>query len=128
MPDAKGKSTVEILDEIERQMGSETFRRTFITMTCDGGSEFLDVEGIERSCIDGKPRTKLYFAHPYTACEQGTNENHNRILRRFFPKGYDFSIITNKEVARAEFWMNNYPGRIYAGKTPDMIYKNCCNL
>ncbi|MDY2925383.1 MAG: IS30 family transposase, partial [Treponema sp.] len=51
MPDAKGKSTVEILDEIERQMESETFRRTFITMTCDGGSEFLDVEGIERSCI-----------------------------------------------------------------------------
>ena len=71
MPDAKGKSTVEILDEIERQMESETFRRTFITMTCDGGSEFLDVEGIERSCIDGKPRTKLYFAHPYTACERG---------------------------------------------------------
>ena len=128
MPDAKSKSTVEILDEIERQMGSETFRRIFITMTCDGGSEFLDVEGIERSCIDGKPRTKLYFAHPYTACERGTNENHNRILRRFFPKGCDFSKITDEEVARAEFWMNNYPRRIHAGKTPDMIYKNCCNF
>ena len=128
MPDAKGKSTVEILDEIERQMESETFRRTFITMTCDGGSEFLDVEGIERSCIDGKPRTKLCFAHPYTACERGTNENHNRILRRLFPKGCDFSKITDKEVAQAEFWMNNYPRRIHARKTPDMIYKNCCNL
>lgn len=84
MPDAKGKSTVEVLDKIERKLGSEAFRRIFITMACDGGTEFMDIEGIERSCIDGKQRTKLYFAHPYTACGRGTNENHNRILRRFF--------------------------------------------
>ncbi len=38
MPDAKGKSTVEVLDEIERKIGSEEFRRIFITLTCDGGS------------------------------------------------------------------------------------------
>lgn len=59
MPDAKGKSTVEVLDKIERKLGSEAFRRIFITMTCDGGTEFMDIEGIERSCIDGKQRTKL---------------------------------------------------------------------
>ncbi|MBQ9539621.1 MAG: IS30 family transposase [Treponema sp.] len=128
MPDAKGKSTVEVLDEIERQIGSEAFRRTFITMTCDGGTEFMEGEGIERSCIDGKPRTKLYFAHPYTACERGTNENHNRILRRFFPKGCDFSKATDEDVARAEDWMNNYPRRIHGGKTPAMIYRKCCYL
>ena len=128
MPDAKGKSAVEILDRIERKIGSEAFRRIFKTMTCDGGSEFMDAEGIERSCLDGKPRTRLYFAHPYTACERGTNENHNRILRRFFPKGCDFSKVTDEEVARAEVWMNNYPRRIHGGKTPAMIYKKCCNL
>ena len=128
MPDAKGKSTVEVLDAIEREIGSEAFRRIFVTMTCDGGTEFMDIEGIERSCIDGKPRTKLYFAHPYTACERGTNERHNRILRRFFPKGCDFSKVTDEDVAHAEFWMNNYPRRIHDGKTPAMIYKNCCNF
>ena len=128
MPDAKGKSTVEVLDKIERKLGSEAFRRIFITMTCDGGTEFMDIEGIERSCIDGKQRTKLYFAHPYTACERGTNENHNRILRRFFPKGCDFSKVTDEEVSKAEHWMNNYPRRIHGGKTPAMIYKKCCNF
>lgn len=128
MPDAKGKSTVEVLDKIERKLGSEAFRRIFITMTCDGGSEFMDIEGIERSCIDGKQRTKLYFAHPYTACERGTNENHNRILRRFFPKGCDFSKVTDEEVSKAEHWMNNYPRRIHGGKTPAMIYKECYNF
>ncbi len=64
IPDAKGKSVVEALDKIEREIGSEAFRRIFITLTCDGGTEFMDIAGIERSCIDGKPRTKLYFAHP----------------------------------------------------------------
>ena len=128
MPDAKGKSTVAVLDEIERKIGSGAFRRIFITMTCDGGSEFMDIEGIERSCIDGRPRTKLYFAHPYTACERGTNENHNRILRRFFPKGCDFSKVTDDEVADAVNWMNSYPRRIHGGKTPAMLYKKYCSF
>ena len=42
--------------------------------------------GIERSCIDGKPRTRLFFAHSSAAGERGTNENHNMILRHFFAK------------------------------------------
>lgn len=96
IPDAKGKSVVEVLDRIEKEIGSKAFRKIFTTLTCDGRSEFIDIEGIERSCIDGKSRTKLYFAHPYTACEHGTNENLNRILRRFFPKGCDFSIVTDE--------------------------------
>ncbi len=78
--------------------GAERFRKIFKTMTCDGGTEFMDIDGIETSCMDGKPRTKLHFAHPYAACERGTNENHNRILRRFFPKGRDFSKVTCEEV------------------------------
>ena len=128
IPDAKGKSVVEVLDKIEKEIGSKTFRKIFITLTCDGGSEFMDIEGIERSCIDGKPRTKLYFAHPYTACERGTNENHNRILRRFFPKGCDFSLVSDKEIQQAEDWMNNYPRKLHGGLTPAMIYKKTCNF
>ena len=116
------------LDEIERKIGSKAFRRIFRTLTCDGGSEFMDIEGIERSCIDGKPRTKVYFAHPYTACERGTNENHNRILRHFFPKGCDFSEVTDDEVQQAVDWMNNYPRRIHGGLTPAMIYNDCVQL
>ena len=125
---SKSKNIVEELDKIERNIGSKKFRKIFVTMTCDGGSEFMDIEGIERSCIDGLPRTKVYIAHPYSACERGTNENHNRILRRFFPKGCDFSKVTDKEVEAAQNWMNNYPRKIHKGQTPNMIFRNCCNL
>lgn len=128
IPDAKSASVVAVLDRIEREIGSEAFRRIFVTLTCDGGTEFMDIEGIERSCIDGKPRTRLYFAHPYTACERGTNENHNRMLRRFFPKGCDFSKISEQEVEEAVIWMNTYPRKILGGKTPEFIIKNFLNL
>ena len=128
IPNAKAESAVAYLDRLEREMGSEAFRKTFKTITCDGGSEFMDVKGMETSCIDGKPRTRVFFAHPYTACESGTNENHNRMLRRFFPKGCDFSKVTNKEVEEAVDWMNNYPRKIHNGLTPLMLYDKCCNF
>ena len=82
MPDAKEKSMVEVLDGIERAIGSAAFRRIFVTMTCDGGSEFMDIVGNRR-----KRRTRLFFAYQYTACEWGNNERYNSILRCFFPKG-----------------------------------------
>ena len=38
IPDAKGKSVIDVLDGIEREIGSEAFRRIFRTLTCDGGN------------------------------------------------------------------------------------------
>lgn len=125
---ARPEEIVAKLDGIERRIGSAEFRRIFGTITFDGGGEFMDIEGVERSCIDGKPRTHIYIAHPYTACERGTNENHNRMLRRFFPKGCDFSKITEKEVESAVSWMNTYPRKVLGGKTPDSVFKNYCSL
>ena len=48
IPNAQSKSVVNRLDEIERKIGSKAFRKIFKTLTCDGGSEFMDIEGIER--------------------------------------------------------------------------------
>ena len=65
------------------------FKKIFKSITADGGSEFMDFDGIEKS-PSGEKRTELYFAHPYCASERSTNENLNRMLRRFFPKGSNF--------------------------------------
>lgn len=53
-----------------------------------GDGEFMDIEGIERSCISGKRRTRLYFA--IATYEREVNEVHNRMLRRFFRKAATF--------------------------------------
>ncbi len=40
-------------------------------------------------------RTKVYFAHPYCSWERGTNERHNRIIRKFIFKGTPIKNYSN---------------------------------
>lgn len=114
----KGKTqaaVVQALDRLERKLGSRKFREKFQTITCDNGVEFLDGEGIEKSRYTRGNRTTLYYCHPYSAWERGTNENINRMVRRFFPKGTDFDTVTAKQVQMVEDWINNYPRKILGG-------------
>ena len=115
LPDKKAASVVRALDRLEKEMGSRSFRETFQTITCDNGVEFLDGAGIEKSCRSKKQRTTLFYCHPYSAYERGTNENINRMIRRFYPKGYNFDEVTPKEVQRLEDWINHYPREILGG-------------
>ena len=108
-------SVVKALDKIERKLGSKGFRETFKTITCDNGCENLDFEGIERSVSTKQNRTKVYYAHPYSAWERGTNENTNKLIRRFIPKGEDIGKYSSKEIKLIEHWINNYPRRIFNG-------------
>lgn len=112
------KKTVSVcsaLDSLERKLGSRKFREKFKTITCDNGVEFLDSEGIESSCLTKTKRTVLYYCHPYSSWERGTNENINRLIRRFFPKGINFDEVSEKQVRMVEDWINNYPRKILGG-------------
>jgi IS30 family transposase len=111
-------SVVRELDIIERQMGPAAFRRLFRSISFDNGSEFSDAVGLESLAITRAGRTTLYYAHPYTACERGANENHNGIIRRLFPKGTAFSEVKDKDVRRMQDWMNLYPRRILGNESP----------
>ena len=112
---------VNELDKIERKIGSKKFKETFKTITCDNGCENLDFEGIERSAVTKKRRTKVYYAHPYSAWERGTNENANKLIRRFIPKGADISEFSHERIKMIEHWINNYPRRILNGLSSNML-------
>lgn len=122
----KDKTTsevVKIIDMLEEKHGNK-FKEIFKTITVDNGSEFMDYKGIEQSKINRKDtRVSVYFAHPYSSWERGTNENINRMIRRFIPKGTDIGNITNKEIKRIENWINNYPRKMFNFKTANEIYK-----
>ena len=63
----------------------------------------------------------IYYAHPYASWERGTNENHNRLIRRWLPKGS--KNATQKQVAFIENWINNYPKKVLDYKTPrEVLY------
>ena len=112
------------LDALERQIGSLWFRHLFTSITADNGTEFSDIQKLERSVRCSQLRTRLYFAHPYCSSGRGTNENHNGILRRFIPKSTDIGIVRVKSVRHAQDGMRGRPGKILGGLSP---LKKPCN-
>lgn len=111
----RNKTQQEVIRAISRarkRVGGD-FSEVFKTITADNGSEFLDSEAVKGAA----GCDEVYYAHPYSSWERGSNENGNRILRRFIPKGTDISKLTDEELQRIEDWVNNYPRRIHGYKT-----------
>ena len=120
IPSRSQHAVESAINKIERQIGAKTFRKEFKTITSDNGGEFLDQKAIEQSCINKKNRTTLYYCHPYSAWERGSNENANKLIRRFIPKGANIADYSEKEIERIEHYINNYPRRILGGAPPRM--------
>lgn len=116
MPDRTLASTVKALDDLERAIGFETFRERFKTITVDNGSEFSDPSLIERSCIyPDRKRTELFFCHPYRSCERASNENANKLIRHWIPKGADISKYSDDDIRNIENWINDLPRELFGG-------------
>lgn len=126
MDDKTTESVVKALDKIENKMGYDMFTQVFRSITVDNGSEFQDCSSMERSSIhENCQRTKMYFCHPYSSYERGSNENQNKLVRRHYPKGYDFTDTTSAEIRKLEKWINNYPREIFDFYCSADLYKSC---
>jgi IS30 family transposase len=66
---------------------------------------------------------KVLFCDPYKAWQRGTIEAINGILRRWFPKGTNFDLVTKEQVQFVEDWFNNRPMDVLGGITPNMAYQ-----
>lgn len=120
----KGKTQEEVtrkLDKLERKYKGK-FKKIFKSITMDNGCEFINQANIEKSLYTKEPRTTAYYAHPYSSWERGSNENTNKIIRRFIPKGSNISNYTQTEIQRIEHWINNYPRRILGYMTALEVY------
>ena len=87
----------------------------------DNGSEFSDCKGMETSVFGGQ-RTKMYYCHPYSSYERGSNENLNKMFQRLFPKGTNFDEVPDEEIIAAADWMNNYPREILGRTTAARVF------
>lgn len=116
LPNRKAATIRGVFDRLERQ--HKDFPERFKSLTTDNGSEFMEYEKLCRS-IHGGSRFQVWYCHSYSAWEKGSVENHNRMIRRFFPKGTDFSKISKKRIAAVQDWMNNYPRKILQWQTPN---------
>ena len=87
------------------------------TLTRDRGSENKDYKTVEK-----KLNLSVYFAHSYCSWERGSNENSNGLLRRYFPKKTDWSIISDKEISQVEYLINTRPRKRFNGLTPAEVF------
>ena len=93
----------------------EKLRRT---LTVDNGSEFSTFSQIEKAL-----GLRVFFADPYAAWQRGSIENANGLLRRYFPKGTDFTQITHQKLATVVRMINHRPRKCLNYQTPHEVFQ-----
>ncbi len=113
------------LDWIEMCCGGpEQFRELFGVLLCDRGSEFDDIDGIERSCLDlFQKRCAVYFADPSRPDQKGAAEKNHVELRKILPKGTSFDSMTPYELAEICSHVNSTIRKGCGNATPFALAK-----
>lgn len=119
LPNRKAETIRRAIDRLERN--TPNFRQKFKSITTDNGSEFMQYDLLRKSCRCKGDRFDIYYCHSYSAWEKGTVENHNRMIRRFFPKGTNFDEISPKQIRRVQDWMNQYPRKSLGWRSPEEL-------
>ena len=106
----KADEVAHKFSEILNQLNTK-FKKS---MTYDNGIEMARHEKITVNT-----GMKIYFAHPYSSWERGTNENTNGLIRRYLPKGTNFNEISENQLKNIQQELNNRPRKIIGFKTPN---------
>jgi IS30 family transposase len=83
------------------------------SLTYDQGPEMR-----EHRLFTKQTKMRVYFAHPSSPWERGTNENTNGLLRQFFPKGTRFTQVSRAKIKRVQVLLNDRPRKILNWHSP----------
>ena len=123
LPYRSQRSVIRSLRGLERR--PDNLFASMRSLTCDNGSEFWDFAAIERSTLNPKnTRCALYYTHPFSAFERGSNENNNRIIRRFIPKGSDIADFSLKAISDIEQKINTMERHSLGGLSASQAKKS----
>ena len=115
IPGKTAEAVMAELESLKEDFGSG-FSQVFKSITSDNGSEFSELATLQTG------DTKVYFTHPYSSFERGTNERHNGLLRRFIPKGKWISHYSHEAISFLGDWVNGLPRKILGYKTPEELF------
>lgn len=117
-----GKATVETLDKLEREIPQ--LSKIMKSVLLDNGVEFSKIDEMMKS-VDGrkKKRFQVYFAHPYASYERGSNENKNRLIRRYFKKGKLVESLSDEDILDIARKINNMPRKALGYRTPLEVFE-----
>ena len=113
MPKSTDMTALEVLRE---EYGEEHFSKVFKTITADNGPEFERLSELEAYGVS------VYFAHPYSSWERPKNERHNRIFRRYIPKGKSIDNYSSEQILAFADEMNAQPRKQLDYATPEELF------
>lgn len=87
------------------------------TLTYDQGQEMA-----EHKLFTKDTDITVFFAHPHSPWERGTNENTNALVRQFFPKGTNFNKISKERLKEIQEMLNDRPRKIHNFYTPNEVF------
>ena len=89
------------------------------SLTYDRGKEMALHETLSK-----KTNVKVFFADPHSPWQRGTNENTNGLIREYFPKGTDLSMVTSRELRKVENELNERPRKVHGFYTAGEMYRS----
>ena len=116
IPGKNADAVMTAMDVLREEYGDE-FREVFKTITADNGSEFERLSELEEYGVG------VFFAHPYSSWERPQNERHNRLFRRYVPKGTSIEGFSAEQILSFADEMNAYPRRSLGYATPEEIFE-----
>jgi len=87
------------------------------TLTHDNGLEMA-----EHKLFTKTTQMQVYFCHPYSSWERGTNENTNGLIRDYWPKGTDFTNLSRYQIKKVQLQLNERPRKILGFKSPSDVF------
>lgn len=112
----KNRSATEIRKAFARELRKFPKELTK-TMTHDNGTEMA-----QHKLFTKQTEIEVYFCHPYSSWERGTNENTNGLIRDFWPKGTDFNSLTRHQIKKVQKLLNERPRKVLGWKSPAEVF------
>lgn len=117
IPGKDAASVMIAMEVLREEYGDKFFSKVFKSITADNGSEFSRLSELEAYGVS------IYFAHPYSSWERAQNECHNRILRRYIPKGVSIDLYSAEQILHFADEMNALPRKQLGYRTPEELFE-----
>ncbi len=117
IPGKDAASVMIAMEVLREEYGDKFFSKVFKSITADNGSEFSRLSELEAYGVS------IYFAHPYSSWERAQNERHNRILRRYIPKGVSIDLYSAEQILHFADEMNALPRKQLGYRTPEELFE-----